>query len=109
MQKFKMHVEVPAKLVGTIIELLADEGVVISVEQMKSGAPAPRYAGGKRNKGISSRDLVIQTVGPRGATIEQIRTAFAGRGFAPTSVHPALNGLVKTKILIEKNGIYSKR
>jgi hypothetical protein len=103
-QKFAMRIEVPAKLVGTIIELLDGEGTIVSVEQMREKAPSSgrgsghHYAGGKKNKGISGEVLAIEilaTAGRSGVAYKKAEAMFADRGFAKTSASPNLSKAVK--------------
>lgn len=96
--KFDVHVIVPAKLIGTLVELLEGEGCLVSMEPYveKVGIKKPKfaYAGGKRNKGISGYDAVIEAIKVGYRTTEKIADHMVKEyGFAPTSASPAITHL----------------
>ena len=51
---------------------------------------------GRKDKGISANELVLQTLSDgKPHAREELRETFAARGFAPTSTSPALTLLAK--------------
>ena len=108
-QRFKMHLEVPSKLVGTIIELLDGEGILVSVEPVvDKPKKVTRYAGGKRNKGISAVGLIVECLTKsKVLNMSQLRAFFTDRGFSENSVHPSLSKLVQDKRVKNDSGKYS--
>src|SRR5580693_2555253 len=96
-QKYNMHLVVPASLVGTIIEVLNDTGVLKSLEVIDepTSDEAPkkqvRYAHGQRNKGIKGIDLVIQSLGRGSMSVGALEAEFIKRGFSSSSLSPTLH------------------
>lgn len=90
-QMFDMHITVPAKVIGNIIELLSGEGILVSISPKAELAPKQaqrRYVGGRRNKGISGIDVIIMALGS-GHTAG-LTSYFARHDFSVTSVSPSL-------------------
>lgn len=110
--KFEMHLIVPPKLVGTIVELMEGEGVIVSMNphNEKGKRNGPRYAGGKRNKGISGANAALAIIkeSAKPLTYDKIGTLMASRhNFSVTSASPVLAKLVAAKKIIVRNGLYS--
>lgn len=66
-EMFDVHIVVPARMVGTIVELLNGEGLLISVSQQKSDETNPVktkyvYTGGKRKKRVTGQLLATWCV-----------------------------------------------
>lgn len=101
MSQYEMHLIVPAKLVGTIIELLDGEGILVSTapyDEKKSQAPVAKkrkfkFAHGIKNKGVRGRELALEMVGRGPVTEAQARNIFVAKGFAPTSAQAFLSEL----------------
>jgi hypothetical protein len=103
--KYEMNLIVPVRLVGPIMELLDGEGVLVSTkphdETMATGNKKVfRYAGGKKNKGISSEELIKQMLADGSKTDKEMSFAFKRHGFADTSTaaslsHYRIKGLVR--------------
>ena len=95
-QRFRMHLEVPTNLVGPIIELVDNEGILVSVEPLKEKNTKKHfYTNGKRNKGVSGIDLLMGLLKDHkgGVVFEQLKKAFVEKGFSETSVSPILSKL----------------
>jgi hypothetical protein len=109
--KFEMRLIVPTKLVGPIVELVEEgEGIIVTMtpHSETSGKKTPRYVDGKRNKGISANELVLQTLVTGPTTYEQLAQRFVDKGFAKTSLSPTLSRLIKDKQVIESSkGFFS--
>ena len=93
---------------GTVLSALAGSSSLVSVVPTQktahlpssSGSSAPkesqsRFHGGKRDKGISGEELVLQTLGSsdRVFTATEISNAFVQHGFAGNSSSPVLSRL----------------
>lgn len=76
----------------TIFALLFKEVQNFSVTKV-SGPRGSRYVGGRRDKGIRGRDLVIQTLATGPANHKQLKVAFRDHGFADTSLDSVLSEL----------------
>jgi hypothetical protein len=94
--KMLMHLIVPAALVGTIIELVSGEGIVVKVET-HTDEKKVRFANGKRNKGIKGDDLLLSLLKACAMTSEAIEKAFIAKGFARSSVSPTVSKLRNNK------------
>ena len=107
-QKFKMHLIVPIKMVGTIIELIADEGILVSVEPVVEKGKTFRYVGGKRNKGISGSELVLTSLRDHGGLmkVKELEAVFVGKGFSTNSVGPSVSKLVIEKKIKRDGNTY---
>jgi hypothetical protein len=91
---------------ATIISALKGSATLISMTVVEEKKPKTRnhgYVDGKRNKGISGEDLVIQSLKAGAQTSEQLTATFVERGFAPKSVSPNVSALVHRGIVV-KNG-----
>jgi hypothetical protein len=92
-----MHLIVPAKLVGTIVELMDGEGILVSMNPFKGDTTKSKsyhYLGGKRLKGISGRDAVLEAVKQGHKTTERIaRYLNTNYNFALKSTSPCLTHL----------------
>jgi hypothetical protein len=89
-QKYKVELIVPAKLFGTIMEVLEGCGVMVKAEPYVNGdasrklpryngAGGSRFANGQSNKGVKGNDLFLSLLPADMRTIEK---EFINRGFA---------------------------
>lgn len=108
---FEMHLIVPPKLVGTIVELMSDEGIIVTMNPYKNSKKQIKvYAGGKRNKGISGEEAVLTILKDAGKpmTHQQVGKLMASKfGFSANSSSPVLSRLAKGKKVIYKDKFYS--
>lgn len=107
--KFEMHLIVPAKLVGTIVELMEGEGVLVSMNP-HNDKKKQHYANGKKNKGISGSDAALEILSASGKpmTYKQVGKLMASKyNFSESSASPALSVLAKSKKVIRKDDLYS--
>ena len=110
--KFDMQLIVPTKLVGTIIELLEGEGVIVSMvpnnDKTKRGKNQ-RYADGKRNKGIAAPEAVLAILNESkvALTVPQIGKLMASKhNFAESSASSTVSRLRKEKKIKCVDGKY---
>jgi hypothetical protein len=107
-QTFTVVLSVGAKQLPTILECVAGSATLVSVtvstEQVSPTASVERtkqqhYRDGKRNKGISGRDLVLKVLTEKGglATFSQFAQAFHEHGFDKNSASPSLSAATKDK------------
>ena len=112
--KFEITLIAPAKLVGTIVELLNDEGCLVSmrpyVETDTPKKPLHRFHGGKRNKGISAANAVLEALDKNLRIPDSIGNYIASNyGFAPNSASPALSRLLtEGRVHKEPDGSYRR-
>lgn len=111
---YLLSLHVAESKLGAVISALQGEATIVAVAPTKaSGEPVARlprqpmqatpsgtaqhYAGGKRNKGISGKELAMQILGsqPRPFAMSEIVAGFKERGFAETSAYPVTYDLVK--------------
>lgn len=97
--KFDMHIIVPAKMIGTIVELLAGEGILVSVapkapDNGHTKAHRGRYSPGTGGRTINSgRTVVLEALKTGPKTIKELEDLFRTQGRASNSVSPVLSGL----------------
>lgn len=96
-QKFKMQVIAPANLVGSIVELLAEVGCVVSMEphiEKEERKQRPRYVNGMKDKGVPAEVLVQNFLSANpAARTELVEQHFKAAGFAVSSATATLNKL----------------
>jgi hypothetical protein len=56
---------------------------------------SPRFIGGRKNKGVSGENLVIETLRSGSADLSELRRVFTHRGFAPTSASPTVSKMLR--------------
>ena len=106
MVDFDVTLRVSSARLATVLEALNGSATLVSVlpctEVTPKRARVFAYAGGKRNKGISGQQLVLQALQRANGklTIGQLGKIFAAQGFSPNSQSPALAAL-KTRGLVE--------
>jgi hypothetical protein len=62
----------------------------------KPALPKPtRFVNGKKNKGVSGENLVIETLRSGSADLSELKRVFTHRGFAPTSASPTLSRMMR--------------
>ena len=113
--KYVMTLIVPARLVGTILDVLKGEGLMVKTEpyveteqQQQPKKKEFRYAGGKRNKGISGVDLAIQSIQAGVKTDRGLMKAFVIKGFSENSSGPVISRLLQEgRIGRNSDGSYS--
>jgi hypothetical protein len=97
--KFDMHLRVPHDRISTIIDALTGACEVVKIEQAADEKlPAQKrihYKDGKRGKGISGRELFLQTIADGSKTMDQITAAFVRHGFSDNSPSPIMSTLRK--------------
>lgn len=92
---YKMTLNVPEDLVSVVFDAVKGRGIVVtSTEAIENGrrASRPHFAGGKRNKGISGQELILQTLKEHGRIpYERMRKLFVDHDppFAATSIESA--------------------
>jgi len=91
---FDVTIRVGEKRLGTLLGIITEdrEFELQGVVPVADTPPKPehRFRNGKRFKGISAIDLIIQTLQSKSLTTEGLEKIFEGRGFAPLSAKPAL-------------------
>jgi hypothetical protein len=109
--KYEMTLHVPLTLIGPITELMAQDGVLVSLKAVETTDEAPpkkkhTYVNGLRNKGISARDLLLSSITASGTTKKDLETTFKSRGFATASVGPTVSVLLKEGLIAVSGGRY---
>src|SRR5678815_1698434 len=105
MKTYDVHLRVDTARLATLIEVAQPSAQILSVKPTEETEPREvkkhHYVNGKRNKGISARNLALQTISERfHCTLAQIKTAFKLKGFATSSVSPTLSTLVRENLII---------
>lgn len=131
MANFKKYYDVvirtPAQQLPTILEALEGAATLVSVHPVRDPQSAEpekaatvvhthqprtfRYAEGKRNKGISGRDLMLRVLGTenRAFSNNELINAFTKEKFAGTSVGPILSVLIRDGLVRRvSDGWYTK-
>jgi hypothetical protein len=110
-QRFRMTVVVSDKLIGPLVELLSNEGSVISIVPEEQKEPRQSngnfgYRHGIKNKLISAEELIFQTVP---ASRETLLKAFVSHKFAATTLSPSLSVLRQAgKVSQRSDGTWEK-
>lgn len=132
---YVLTLHVPEDRLGTVIDTVAGTAQIVSIVPSKEsampvGTNQPHfarmqgalvehhtmtrnrgYAGGRRNKGISGKDLAIQILSTTPVKIwegKDIQRKFAEKGFAPSSASPNLTLLARDgKVRAWGNGRFS--
>ena len=95
--KYSIHVVVPTRLVGSVLELINGEGEVLHVEPFQAppsrSKRSRRYLGGVKDKGVTGRALVLETLKDKPASRDELIAAFKAKGFAPSSCSSTLSAL----------------
>lgn len=109
--KFELILIVPAKLVGTIVELMEDSGVLVS---MKPHNHTPKRVQRHHEPGMTADDLMAQFIkAVKGQfTYKQVEEVFKAKGFKPGTASSRL-AMAKSKKLIRaigsiRSGLYEK-
>src|ERR1700692_788924 len=101
MTTFEVILHVSSKVLPHLLSTVAPECKLVSVKPItgETTVREPRYANGKRNKGISGRDLTLKLLGAekRAFSYRELAEAVQSHGFAANSVSPVLSNLVKEK------------
>lgn len=112
--KFEMHLIVPTRLVGAIVELMDGEGVVVTMSphvETKRTNSKSHYANGKKDKGISGPDAVreVMTQAGRPMLAKEVGRLLASKhGFAVGTASPVLSKfLAEGKVVRDDAGKYS--
>lgn len=122
MNKYKVSLLVTEKLLPDVLRVVAPECKLLGVEPQNDTAEPPakpyaprtvHYANGKKNKGISGTDLVLNSIRAapdtfplgRHLTRPELEQIFVKQGFASASVSPALTNLVRQGKITYLDGI----
>lgn len=98
MSMYELHLQVPTKLLTTILELIEGEGILVKMavlpadEKRKPRKPR-HYANGARLKGIDGRQLILKTLSSGPKSLTDVMSAFVTHGFAPSSASSRLSQL----------------
>ena len=114
---FIVTLQVDARRLPTVLEALSGAATLVSVtpcQEAKVADPNLKkehfFRDGKRNKGISGHDLVLELLRSKDGkptSFNDIAKAFVERGFVANSASPALSNLKKEgKIRALGNGRY---
>lgn len=101
---YRVVCDVPGASLTTVLGVLEGSATIVKLEPV-GDAPAPakmnghRYAGGRRNKGISGQDLVLKVCRAyrRPVSVEEMRAEFVKAGFAESSWSPVVSKLEVAK------------
>jgi len=96
--KYMMHLVVPVRLVGDILQIMQGEGIMVKCEPYIETEPStkPRskyYVGGKKNKGIRGVDLAIEAGKSGVRERADFKRIFTAKGFSPNSASACLSQL----------------
>lgn len=97
--KFELRLIVPAKLVGTIVELVEGEGILISMTPSNQHRASPIT---RHHEPDMTADQLMQQflsgikIGHRFNNVELIK-AFRARGYSPKTVSSRVSTYVKSK------------
>lgn len=109
--KFEIHLIAPVALVGDIVELMDGEGVVVAIKPYDESKPTRKsYVGGKKNKGISSENAVMNILKESSKALNSIQIGklmSSKYKFAESSAPPALSRLVAAKKVIRNNNLFT--
>lgn len=97
--KYEMTMVVPAKLIGTIVEIIDKEGIKATiVPARESTVPKKRmrYAGGKRDKGILGTELAREILSQGPTKLKAAEKIFLEKGFAKSTAYTNMNILVRS-------------
>jgi hypothetical protein len=108
MSDFQLLLRVSGAKLPVVLEALKGAADLLSVLPCEPSArekPPKRYSGGKRLKGISGPDCVLETLRSAGgsASYARITEDLHAKGFSPSSASPALSEL-KSRGLVEFEG-----
>lgn len=95
---FDVTIRTSEKRLGTLLGVITEDReyelrtvTAVNNASLVAQAPSQRFRDGKRNKGISGVDLIIQTLrGGKPLTLKDLEKVFEGRGFALSSASPVL-------------------
>jgi hypothetical protein len=114
MQNYRVILSVSGKSLPTLLGVIERaNGITLTALELNGGNVAEpsttearqvRYAGGKRNKGISGRDLVLKVIreSSKPTPYTVVRDAMVKQGFADNSASPLLSRL-RIEGLISRN------
>lgn len=113
---FRITCNVLSANLATVIGALEDAAQIVEVRALEEPAPAKppkfRYVNGKKNKGISGRDLLLEILSKykRPVSRDALSREFVSRGFAANSLSPTISALVhEGEVDRAKNGYVSLR
>jgi len=94
MSKFAIHIIVPAKMIGTIIDLLDNEGILVSVTPIDDEKKPSRHRVPRSRKNTQTgQELVLQLLSSGAKTPQQLSTLFQAQGFSSSSYSPCCSKL----------------
>lgn len=101
---YEVRLHVTEHNLGTVLGALAGSSTLVSVTPTQETAQArsepmrvTRYQDGVRDKGISGKDLALQTLGSSARVFDmrEIQNVFVNHKFAGNSASPVLSHLVR--------------
>jgi hypothetical protein len=100
------------KNLPTVLQVLEKAADLVSLNVEKETIEQPvksfHYAGGKHNKGITGRELVLQMLAKGPTSVAEFVAEFKKYEFAPTSYSPVISTLLSAKKVVKlENGKYS--
>jgi hypothetical protein len=118
---FRIVCDVPSTSLTTVIGAIEGAASIVEVRALDEAAPPPTrnhprnhhgYANGKRDKGISGRDLLLEVLSKykRPVSRDEIDREFITRGFAAGSFSPSVTYLVREgRVVRGEHGYVSLR
>lgn len=96
---------VPTRLISTILELVEGEGIAATVDGKQQQKEMKRhYVNGRRNKGITGRDLVLRSLDENDGRVmvKALEKIFTNHGFAAASYSSVVTNLEKQEKLVRR-------
>lgn len=99
MTTYNVHLTVAANLLPTLLSTIErTRGIILASITVAEGEEpktrTPRYHGGKRDKGISAQDLMLEALASGSHKYSDLEKIAKARGFAPSSVSAVLSKMV---------------
>jgi hypothetical protein len=125
MARNKQHLNVTLRIdamdLPSVLDVLRGTAALVNVAVAPDDLPnglstpraAPRYANGKRNKGISGDDLLIELMATapisRKFSTDELGNSFVARGFARHTASPTLSrAFARGLVALVKPGTYTR-
>ena len=104
-KEYIVSLEVTEEQISTMLKIVAPYAKLSGDIKEKVNSEEPkgfRFAGGRRDKGISAYNLLMEQVNRIGGVVgyDKLRYEFGLRGFAPTSISATITQLVREGKLI---------
>ena len=110
--KFELKLIVPAKLVGTIVELVEGEGILVEMKPYANQRHSPIHR--HHEPGITANDLMLEYIkaATKPFTVKDVEQVFKAKGYAIGTVSSRLS-MAKTKKLVKtvggpRSGLYER-